>query len=142
MAEKKIKKWEPDEFELEMTTHWSFPKRGDWATHDAKWRGNWSPYIPRNLMLRYSREYEDLEGWTAFDDLMEELDTETEVQVHVEAYTYGDQETYKATPEEIAYFMKRMEQNENFLSDHCDNIEDADFSFVWSPDELFNMEIE
>ena len=32
---KKITKWEPDDFELEMTTHWSFPKRGDWATHDA-----------------------------------------------------------------------------------------------------------
>ena len=53
MAEKKIKKWEPEDFELEMTTHWSFPKRGDWATHDAKWRGNWSPYIPRNIILRY-----------------------------------------------------------------------------------------
>ncbi len=53
---KKIKRWEPDDFELEMTTHWTFPKRGDWATHDAKWRGNWSPYIPRNLILRYSQE--------------------------------------------------------------------------------------
>ena len=53
---KKIKKWEPEDFELEMTTHWSFPKRGDWATHDAKWRGNWSPYIPRNILLRYSKE--------------------------------------------------------------------------------------
>ena len=27
-----------------------------WATHDAKYRGNWSPYIPRNLILRYSTE--------------------------------------------------------------------------------------
>lgn len=53
---KKITKWQPDDFELEMTTHWSFPKRGDWATHDAKWRGNWSPYIPRNIILRYSKE--------------------------------------------------------------------------------------
>lgn len=53
---KKITKWEPEDFELEMNTHWSFPKRGDWATHDAKWRGNWSPYIPRNLLLRYSKE--------------------------------------------------------------------------------------
>ena len=53
---KTIKKWEPEDFQLEMTTHWSFPKRGDWATHDAKWRGNWSPYIPRNLLLRYSQE--------------------------------------------------------------------------------------
>lgn len=55
---KKITKWEPEAFELEMTTHWSFPKRGDWATHDAKWRGNWSPYIPRNILLRYSKEHD------------------------------------------------------------------------------------
>ena len=52
----KIKKWEPDNFELEMNTVWSFPERGSWATHDAKYRGNWSPYIPRNLLLRYSKE--------------------------------------------------------------------------------------
>ena len=51
----KIKKWEPDNFELEMNTVWSFPQRGNWATHDAKYRGNWSPYIPRNLLLRYSQ---------------------------------------------------------------------------------------
>ena len=53
---KKILKWEPEDFKLEMTSHWSFPKRGNWATHDAKWRGNWSPYIPRNIILRYSQE--------------------------------------------------------------------------------------
>jgi len=50
------KKWKPDNFELEMNTVWSFPQRGNWATHDAKYRGNWSPYIPRNLLLRYSQE--------------------------------------------------------------------------------------
>lgn len=51
-----IKKWEPEEFQLETNTVWSFPERGDWATHDSKWRGNWSPYIPRNIILRYSKE--------------------------------------------------------------------------------------
>ena len=51
-----IKKWQPDNFQLETNTVWSFPIRGSWATHDAKYRGNWSPYIPRNLLLRYSRE--------------------------------------------------------------------------------------
>ncbi|MFP1700667.1 TRM11 family SAM-dependent methyltransferase [Gardnerella piotii] len=51
-----IKRWEPENFELEMTTHWSFPDRGNWATHDSKWRGNWSPYVVRNLLLRYSAE--------------------------------------------------------------------------------------
>lgn len=56
MMSKTITKWGPDNFQLEMTTHWSFPQRGNWATHDAKWRGNWSPYIPRNILLRYSKE--------------------------------------------------------------------------------------
>lgn len=56
MTSKKITKWEPENFELEMTSVWSFPNRGNWATHDAKWRGNWSPYIPRNILLRYSKE--------------------------------------------------------------------------------------
>lgn len=52
---KKIE-WEPRDFELQMNTVWDFPERGSWATHDAKYRGNWSPYIPRNLLLRYSQE--------------------------------------------------------------------------------------
>lgn len=35
---------------------WSFPDRGKWATHSGNYRGNWSPYIPRNLILRYTNE--------------------------------------------------------------------------------------
>ena len=52
----KNKSFTPNDFELELNTVWSFPKRGDWATHDSKYRGNWSPYIPRNIILRYSNE--------------------------------------------------------------------------------------
>jgi len=40
-----------DNFKLEMTTVWSFPKRGNWATHSGMYRGNWSPYVPRNLTI-------------------------------------------------------------------------------------------
>lgn len=47
---------QPENFELETNTVWAFPNRGKWATHDAKYRGNWSPYIPRNLILRYSAD--------------------------------------------------------------------------------------
>lgn len=47
---------QPENFELETNTVWAFPNRGKWATHDAKYRGNWSPYIPRNVILRYSSE--------------------------------------------------------------------------------------
>ena len=47
---------EPDDFKLQATTMWSFPKRGTWATHKGDYRGNWAPEIPRNVILRYSKE--------------------------------------------------------------------------------------
>ena len=56
MIKKKIKRWTPENFKPEMTTIWSFPQHGDWATHDSEWRGNWSPYVPRNIILKYSKE--------------------------------------------------------------------------------------
>ncbi len=46
------------DFELETTSVWSFPNRGKWATHSGSYRGNWSPYVPRNIILRYSKEKE------------------------------------------------------------------------------------
>jgi DNA modification methylase len=48
----------PADYRPEKTTVWSFPDRGDWATHSGNYRGNWSPYIPRNLILRYTRPRE------------------------------------------------------------------------------------
>ena len=41
---------------VETTTVWSFPERGKWSTHSAKYRGNWAPQIARNLILLYSQE--------------------------------------------------------------------------------------
>ncbi len=43
-------------YELQKTTLWSFPDRGNWATHKGDYRGNWSPHIPRNLILKYTKE--------------------------------------------------------------------------------------
>ncbi|OIP75826.1 MAG: hypothetical protein AUK06_01145 [Parcubacteria group bacterium CG2_30_36_18] len=51
---KKIKAFYPKNFKEEQTTVWSFPQRGNWATHSGNYRGNWSPYIPRNVILKYS----------------------------------------------------------------------------------------
>ena len=87
------------------------------------------------------REYDDLVGWTAFDDFMENVDAETEVSVHAEAYLYGGEETVTATPEEVAYLMMRMEQYENFLSRPCDNSEGVDFSVLLSPNEYYGMKL-
>ncbi|HAZ11080.1 MAG TPA: site-specific DNA-methyltransferase [Candidatus Omnitrophica bacterium] len=41
---------------FETTTVWSFPERGAWATHNPTYRGNWAPQIPRNLILKYTKE--------------------------------------------------------------------------------------
>lgn len=55
----KIKTFSPPEtYTPERTTVWSFPDRGNWATHKGNYRGNWSPYIPRNLILKYTKKGE------------------------------------------------------------------------------------
>lgn len=54
MDNNKKNKLKPDDFQMETNTIWNFPDRGSWATHNSKYRGNWSPYIPRNLILRYT----------------------------------------------------------------------------------------
>jgi len=46
----------PNNFQIENTTVWSFKERGTWATHNPKFRGNFAPQIPRNIILKYSQE--------------------------------------------------------------------------------------
>lgn len=87
------------------------------------------------------REYDDLVGWTAFDDFMENVDAETKVSVNAEVYLYGGEETVAATPEEVANLTMRMEQDDRFLAGHCDNIEAVDFSFLRPPEEYYGMKI-
>lgn len=45
--------------------------------------------------------FEDLDGWTAFHDLLDQTDHEQEISVHAETYLYGEGETFRASPEEI-----------------------------------------
>ena len=49
-------KYEPEQFELEETTIWSFKERGNWATHRGDYRGNCPLQVPRNLILKYTNE--------------------------------------------------------------------------------------
>jgi DNA modification methylase len=39
----------------EFTTVWSFPERGNWATHKPSYRGNFAPQIARNIIEMYSQ---------------------------------------------------------------------------------------
>jgi methylase of polypeptide subunit release factors len=51
-------RFQPVDFEFETSTVWSFRSRGAWATHSSDYRGNWSPLVVRNLILRYTTERE------------------------------------------------------------------------------------
>ncbi len=55
VKEWQIERFQPRSYVPEEWTVWSFPERGDWATHVGNYRGNWSPYVPRNLIDRYTR---------------------------------------------------------------------------------------
>jgi DNA modification methylase len=50
----KVKEFIPKDFHLEDSTVWAFSNRGDWANHTRDYPGNWTPHVPRNLILRYS----------------------------------------------------------------------------------------
>lgn len=54
---REIKAWEGDE-ELQRATVWKFGRRGTWAVHDGRYRGNWPPQVPNNIIRRYSSEGE------------------------------------------------------------------------------------
>ncbi len=65
MNHKSLSAYPVSSSDLECTTVWSFPSRGNWATHNASYRGNWAPQIARNLILRYTKE-----GDTVLDQMM------------------------------------------------------------------------
>ena len=77
------------------------------------------------------REYDDLEGWSEFDDLMYFISEETEVSVHAEAYLYGEGESMRASPEEINEMLLDYSDEEQkklrpfFTSDHIYCLFDA-----------------
>lgn len=48
--------YNPQNFNLENTSIWSFKERGNWATHKGDYRGNCSPQVPRNLILKYTKK--------------------------------------------------------------------------------------
>ncbi len=70
----------PSTFIPETTTVWSFPDRGDWATHVGNYRGNWSPYIPLNLILRYTAPEELVLDQMAGDAILDFAQLRLEVE--------------------------------------------------------------
>lgn len=91
------------------------------------------------LVGGFPQDADDLEGWTAYHEFLDEITEVTVVNVRAQAFLYGEGETVKATPEEVAYMMMREQRDPDFLSGHCDCIGESDFNVNWCPDELFGQ---
>ena len=59
------------------------------------------------LVSGIPRELEDFDYYTKFEDFIDSIEEDTEITVHAEAYLYGEGETFKASIEEVAYFLLR-----------------------------------
>ena len=82
--------------------------------------------------------YDDLDGYVAMDEYLDEIEEDIKLEVATETYTYGDGQYYSATLEELAYMNMRMLEDELFLQNHCKKIEKGNFEIEYSPKELFS----
>ena len=86
------------------------------------------------------KEAEELDSYTLYHEFIDELDSKTEIDVHVDTHIYGEGELLIATPEEMAYITIRHRDDPNFLS-RCKKIDESDFRFAYSPEEFFGLKM-
>ena len=89
------------------------------------------------LISGIPKEYDDLTESVQLEWFLQDIDSDETVQVHADAYLYGEGEVVNATHAELCYFLDRIRLNPNFLESSCQSAGSSDFSFDWSPDELF-----
>lgn len=87
----------------------------------------------------FPQDLDDLDGCAACEEYLEEIEGNATIDVHAEAFVYGDGEASWATSAELAYMLKCLEMDRNFLVNHCKNIGEHDFEIEWSEDELFDF---
>ena len=87
----------------------------------------------------FPQDLDDLDGCIACEEYLEEIEGDATIDVHVEGFLYGEGKNNWATPAELAYMLKRMQRDQNFLVNHCKKFGDHDFEIEWSEDELFDF---
>jgi hypothetical protein len=70
----------------------------------------------------------DLLGWTAYDNYISDVPRYTAVNARVETFLYGGEEPFDATPEEVAYFYKRIERQPDFIDTRTEKTGESDFT--------------
>ena len=72
----------------------------------------------------------DLQGWTAFESFMKSVPKGETVNAHAEMFLYGGEEPVDATPEEVAYFYKRIDMRPDFIEKRTENCDETDFKII------------
>lgn len=72
---------------------------------------------------------EDFKNWILFEDFLNKIPKNEKIKVLGTTYVYGEGERNNATPEEIAYLIKRIDMQKSFLNSSCTPIFDFQFSF-------------
>lgn len=93
------------------------------------------------LISGIPKEYDDLTDSIQLEWFLQDIDSDDTVQVHADAYLYGDGETVNATHAELCYFLDRIRLNPNFLESRCQSAGSSEFTFDWSPEELFDQQL-
>ena len=88
------------------------------------------------------RELEDLEKYVRVENLLIDQSDDVKVSVQASAYRWGVGADTNATWDDLPRIMIQMEGNPNFLSEKCDHVEDVNFYFDWSQQELFGLKME
>ena len=91
------------------------------------------------LISGIPKEYDDLSASFQLEWFLQDIDSDATVQVQANAYLYGEGEVVNASHAELCYFLDRIRLNPNFLDSRCQSAGSSDFSFDWSPDELFGQ---
>ena len=76
------------------------------------------------------RSQTDLQGWTAFESFMKSVPKGETVNAHAETFLYGGEEPVDATPEEVAYFYKRVEMRPDFIEKRTEKCDETDFKII------------
>ena len=71
------------------------------------------------LTMGTPKERFELEGYTTFDDFMNTVPDEADIEVSCIPYTYGEGVPVIASIEEVAYLTMRMQGDQNFLDKRC-----------------------
>ncbi len=86
------------------------------------------------------RRKSDLQGWRAYEEFMNRLSADQEIEVKSDRYVYGEGDMQNATAKEVAYLKQRMESQVDFLTRSCERYGDSRFVLRYEQGEYKDAE--